>query len=142
MNKALLSHKRDDWKTPKKIYDEFTRRLGFHDPCPPNPKEDGLTAEWKFKNFVNPPYSQIKKWVDKAIEEHKKGKIVILLLPSRTDTQWFKKLYEYGAIFHFQVGRLKFDDKNQNAPFPSVFITLLGAGNSYMRLTKNKLEYN
>lgn len=121
MNKVLFSKKSDIWETPKVIYDLYVKEKNFFDPCPINPKEDGLKIEWKEKNFVNPPYSQIAKWVDKAIEETEKGKTVILLVPARTDTKWFRKLYDYGSYFSFVTGRLKFSDKG-SAPFPSVFI--------------------
>lgn len=124
MNKILFSHKSDIWETPKEIYDSYMR-MGFYDPCPINPKEDGLTIEWKRMNFVNPPYSQIKKWVKKAIEEHKKWKLVVLLLPARTDTKWFRELWDYGCDITFFTGRMKFSGKG-TAPFGSALFTLNG----------------
>lgn len=62
------------------------------DPCPyPLPEGfDGLTCEWGERNYVNHPFGSImhqgkKKgptaWVRKAIEEHAKGKLVILVYP-------------------------------------------------------------
>lgn len=125
--KACLSHKTDDWKTPKAIYDYFIVKCGCYDPCPFQSQKDGLAEEWKNDNFVNPPYSQLKKWVIKSIEEHKKRKDVTLLIPARTDTQAFKMLYEYGAQFIFITGRLKFNDSNP-APFPSMLVILTGKG--------------
>lgn len=91
MDKVLFSRKSDHWKTPKKLYDRFMD-IGCFDPCPYESDFDGLSIEWKEKNFVNPPYSQISKWVDKSIEQNKKGKGVILLIPARTDTKYFKNL--------------------------------------------------
>lgn len=75
------------------------------------------------KNFVNPPYSKIKEFVDKSIEEHKKGKEVILLIPARTDTKYFRKLVDYGCTIIFITGRLHFNESN-SAPFPSCVIFL------------------
>ena len=76
-------------------------------------------------NFVNPPYSKIKNFVDKAIKEHKKDKEVVLLIPARTDTKYFKKLVDYGVDITFVTGRLHFNDSN-SAPFPSCYIRLNG----------------
>jgi hypothetical protein len=52
---------------------------------------DGLDIEWWSSNFINPPYSlDLKtKFVLKAIEESKKGKICVLLLPVSTSTRLF-----------------------------------------------------
>lgn len=54
------------------------------------PKENGLIQSWRQETvWLNPPYSNIQPWVDKAIAEA--GEIC-MLLPSRTDTQWFHDL--------------------------------------------------
>lgn len=120
---ACLSKKTDEWQTPKKIYDNLVKRNKMFDPCPINHTENGLEINWQKTNFVNPPYSKIKLWVDKSIKEMKKGNIIYLLIPSRTDTKWFKELYENKAKFHFIQQRLKFNDTNC-APFPSMLVIL------------------
>ena len=73
MNKILFSRKSDNWKTPYLIYRYYWMQ-NYFDPCPYNSSFDGLQIDWKERNFVNPPYSQISKWIDKSIEEHKKEK--------------------------------------------------------------------
>lgn len=128
INKA----KTDDWRTPTDIYKRFINN-GYFDPCPFKSNFDGLQIEWKNKNFVNPPYSKLKTWIEKAIEEAKNGKEIVLLIPSRTDTKAFLQLYKYGCKFHFITGRLHFNDDGA-APFPSVLVTLKGDG-------KNDLTY-
>lgn len=88
---------RDDrkhyWLTPPDLYARLDAEFRFDfDPCPyPLPQGfDGLTCEWGRSNYVNPPFGSIihqgrKKgptaWVRKAIEEHAKGKIVVLVYP-------------------------------------------------------------
>lgn len=124
MNKILFSKKSDNWATPKIMY-EFYIKNNYFDPCPLNSSFDGLKIDWKIKNFVNPPYSKIKQFVDKSIEEHKKGKEVILLIPARTDTKYFRKLVDYGCDIYFITGRLHFNESN-SAPFPSCSIYLTG----------------
>lgn len=124
MNKILFSKNSDNWATPKIMYDYYMNN-GYFDPCPLNSQFDGLEIEWKNKNFVNPPYSKIKDFVDKSIEEHKKGRKVILLIPARTDTKYFRKLVDYGCDIFFITGRLHFNNSN-SAPFPSCYIWLTG----------------
>ena len=126
VNKALFTSIRLDWNTPKAVYQILDAEFNFtFDPCPNNPKFDGLSTEWGLCNFVNPPYNkEVIKWVEKGIEEYKKGKIVVFLLASRTDTIWFHKLLHIAKEIRFIKGRLKFDDQINPAPFPSVIIIL------------------
>lgn len=124
MNRVLFSKNSDNWRTPSLIYDYFCRSKYF-DPCPFKSEFDGLEIEWGDYNFVNPPYSKISKWIDKSIEQNEKGKEVILLIPARTDTKWFRKLVDYGCEIEFVTGRLHFNDSN-SAPFPSCYVTLKG----------------
>lgn len=124
---VLFSSKSDHWSTPKEIYDRFMSE-GFVDPCPLHSDFDNLDVDFgDVKMFINPPYSDITTWVNFAIGHHLKyGKEIVLLVPSRTDTKWFHKLLEYGADLQFIKGRLKFSNSKENAPFPSVYITLKG----------------
>ena len=101
-----------------------------------NEEMNGLNQKWFGRVWCNPPYSEIMKWVEKAIEEtHIQGncKEVVLLLPSRTCTKWFLKAYQAAAKVQFIHGRLDFHgpnmsdrEKRANAPFPSVLITIRG----------------
>lgn len=135
MNNILFSKKSDNWATPKQIYDFFINN-NYFDPCPLNSNFNGLEINWSKKNFVNPPYSKIKQFVDKAILEHKKGNNVILLIPARTDTKYFRKLVDYGCDIVFITGRLHFNNSN-SAPFPSCYVCLTGYGtNCYWRNRK------
>lgn len=124
MNNILFSRKSDNWKTPKVIYDYYMK-YNYFDPCPYNSNFDGLQIDWKERNFVNPPYSKIKDFVSKAIKEHKNGKEVVLLIPARTDTKYFRQLVDYGVYILFITGRLHFNNSN-SAPFPSCLVMLTG----------------
>ena len=118
-----FSSLRLDWKTPKAVYQVLDAEFGFDfDPCPENPKFDGLSIEWGSSNFVNPPYGrEIPKWIKKGFEEHRKGKTVVFLIPSRTDTRWWHDYCMLGEI-RFIRGRLNFDDGKNPAPFPSAIV--------------------
>ncbi len=95
------------WLTPPDLYAELDAEFHFDfDPCPyPLPDGfDGLTCEWGQSNYVNPPFGSImhqgkKKgptaWVRKAIEEHRKGKTVVLVYP--VDKWILMLLKELGA---------------------------------------------
>lgn len=89
-NRNLLHS--DNWATPKEFYDKLNLEFNFNfDPCPLNSAFDGLLIEWKERNFINPPYSRKLKesFVIKAIQESKKGKLCVMLLPVSTSTKLF-----------------------------------------------------
>ena len=77
-------------------------------------------------NFVNPPYSDIKNWCRKAYYEWKKGKTVVMLIPSRTDTGYWHDYIMKASEIRFIRGRLKFGDSKNSAPFPSAIIIFRG----------------
>jgi len=107
---------------------------GWFDPCPynDNPEIDGLKIEWKNKTYVNPPYSEPLKWIEKAIEENKKGKMIAMLLKMDSSTKAFMRLKESNAHFLWINGRLKYNKKsykrfdNTPLPFPSMLVILEG----------------
>ena len=129
----------DDWATPQALFDQLDEIHNFtldvaasssnhktakwfgldHD----NPAlRDGLAMSWAGESvWCNPPYGRvIKEWVKKAHQESQHASIV-MLLPARTDTQWF---HDY-AIRHkvtFIKGRLKFGNGQVAAPFPSILV--------------------
>lgn len=96
------------WLTPPALMQALQQEFDFDfDACPyPKPPNfDGLTCEWGNSTWVNPPFGSIihqgkKKgptaWVRKAIVEHRKGKRVVLTLP--TD-KWLHYLMAEGAQF-------------------------------------------
>lgn len=71
---------------------------------------------------MNPPYGRgIKNWVRKAYQESLRGAYVVCLLPARTDTSWWHDYVMRGRVT-FIRGRLKFNDGNNSAPFPSALV--------------------
>ena len=117
--KCMLSKgKTDDWSTPKYIYDYF-KLHDFIDPCKLFELEEHNNLFTDFGDvplFINPPYSQLKFWIEYAIFYHRiyKNK-VILLIPVRADTIGFHLLLDYGTDFYFFRGRLCFG--NSKTPF-------------------------
>lgn len=86
-------------------------------------KFDGLSIAWGKSNYVNPPYGrEIGKWLAKGVMEWKKGKTVVFLIPSRTDTKWWHDYVMKADEIRFIKGRLKFSSHENSAPFPSAIV--------------------
>ncbi|GAF71638.1 unnamed protein product, partial [marine sediment metagenome] len=62
---------------------------------------------------------------EKAIQEQKKGKTIVMLLRVDTSTKWYAKLVEAKAKIFWFNGRLRFAN-NQPANFASMLIVLTG----------------
>jgi len=114
----------DNYATPPYLYKELDERFNFDfDPCPYNTGQiinDGLQIEWGRRNFVNPPYSQKLKeaFVKKGIEESKKGKLCVFLLPVSTSTKLFHDHIKPNATeIIFIEGRIKFGKLDENGNF-------------------------
>lgn len=105
----------DHWATPKWLYDKLDQEFHFDfDPCPLHSTFDWLEIEWWVSNYVNPPYNRIDKpkFIKKAYEEWKKGKICVLLIPSATGTNQFHDLILPNAEVRFLRWRIAFEGYN------------------------------
>lgn len=103
MNTDLMfSSKTDNWSTPQDFFDKLNKEFHFTlDPCATHENhkcnhyftkdDNGLAQDWSGETvFCNPPYGKsLKAWVEKCYEESKKGTVIVMLIPSRTDTQYF-----------------------------------------------------
>ena len=120
----MFSSMNQKWRTPTLLYKRLNEEFHFDfDPCPSDPTFNGLHIDWKERNFVNPPYRDIKEWVYKAWTVSQLGKLVVLLLPSRTDTLWFHRyVLPYASEIRFLKGRLYFNNSKNPAPFPSMIV--------------------
>lgn len=134
MNAVHFSSKTDMWATPQAFYDAVSEEFQFTlDACavPENakcqrffsPEEDGLKQAWAGTVWCNPPYGRgIGEWVKKAYVERLNGVTTVMLLPARTDTQWFHYWILSIAEVRFLKGRLKFGGAKNAAPFPSMLV--------------------
>ena len=134
MSNVHFSSKSDNWATPDDFFDMIVEKYGPFDvdvcASPDNAKcsvyytkeQDGLKQMWSGKCWMNPPYGrEIGKWVEKAALSKAK---VVALLPARTDTKWFHKyIYKKESVeIQFLMGRLKFGNASNSAPFPSMLV--------------------
>ena len=138
-NAVMFSSNSDEWATPQWLFDELNNEFNFDlDPCASEENHktpiyytkdnSGLSQKWGgCRVFCNPPYSQISKWVEKAFEEgHKPNTLVVLLIPSRTDTKYFHDYILHRAEIRYIKGRLKFGNQKNSAPFPSMIVIFRG----------------
>ena len=91
---------------------------------------DGLSDDWSGKlAFVNPPYSELLKWLRRAHEQWRALMVetVVCLVPVRTDSTWFHEVLSAEADIFLLQGRVRFLDsqgKAQPTPFSLMILTL------------------
>lgn len=137
--KTMFSSNTDEWSTPPDFYEALDAEFHFDfDPCATSEnhkchnymtkENDGLSASWAGRRvFVNPPYSEISRWVEKAFREgHQENTLVCLLIPARTDTKYFHDYIIHRSEIRFIKGRLKFGGGKNSAPFPSMLVIFRG----------------
>lgn len=120
---------KDKWITPpslwKKLDDEF--HFDLFDPAPIHWQEgdpNGLEIEWAATTFVNPPFSELGKWIYKADNEWRKGKTVVMITNVKTDLEAFHSIILKNRVeIRFLKGRVNFlnpTGKKSVNPFPSM----------------------
>lgn len=112
----------DEWSTPINVFDRIAQVYGPFDLdacCREETakaqlyytkEHDGLEREWHGRVWVNPPYSDPRPWIKKAVESVRQGDAqrVVMLLPAATDTSWFHDLVLPHADVVFVKGRIRF----------------------------------
>ena len=137
---VVFSKGTDEWETPRDLFDALDAEFHFTlDACATTenhkcgryytPEDNGLSKDWSGECvWVNPPYSKIGAWVEKCYREGTKDNtIVVALIPSRTDTKYFHKFILHRCEIRFIRGRLKFNNAQNPAPFPSMIVIFRGA---------------
>ncbi|WP_409043290.1 phage N-6-adenine-methyltransferase [Latilactobacillus sakei] len=142
MNKELMfSSKKEDWETPQLFFNELNKKYKFNwdlASSDANAKcvnhftvgDDSLSQDWSALEgnlWLNPPYGRdLKHWVKKAYESSlDRSGLLVMLIPSRTDTSYWHDYIFDKAQIKFIRGRLKFENggvASQPAPFPSALI--------------------
>ena len=115
-----------EYSTPWEIVEPLKKEFGIEfDICASkennksllyfNKKDDCLTKDWSKINgniWMNPPWGkEMQKFVRKALEESKKGKTIVCLLPVRSNTKWWHEtIIDTKAEVRFLRGEIKFND--------------------------------
>lgn len=158
--KVMFSSLRQDWATPKDIFNELDKEFHFTlDPCCSEKtakckkfftiKEDGLKQSWEGeKVFVNPPFGREQAaWIKKCFEEsQKKDTLVVMLIPARTDTLAFHEYIYPNASLRFIKGRIKFENPDSTtpkekwtaAPFPSMVVIFGQTTKAYQKAYRQR----
>jgi len=100
----------DQWRTPLNLFNELNLEFKFtHDLCAD--ENNKLCEKWfhdyltqEFKNgvgFCNPPYSNPKPFIEKAWEDSKHCKIV-LLVKVDPSTKWWGIFWNYTKQYKYQ----------------------------------------
>lgn len=117
-----MSGKSDEWYTPKRILDALPPMT--LDPCSDESKatpcrmhyvlsegNDGLDLNWRGRVWLNPPYSNTAKWLEKMSGEVESGRVqaVLALLPYRPEGYWHDYVWpSLVALGHFRR-RVRFE---------------------------------
>ena len=133
----------DEWGTPVNLYIGACVEFNIepmldvcatfqNTKCPVffNKEFDGLKQNWDQDFFMNPPFSEAKKWIKKAFDEHRKFNVNgMACLAARTDTQaWHEYILGIdNCEVIFIQGRVKYlmPDGNPSinpSPFPSALV--------------------
>lgn len=138
LSKVMFSNESVEWATPQSIFDQLDAEFYFtldaaatkeNAKCEKyfTRETNGLLRSWQNETvWLNPPYGrEIALWVKKAYFEAQNGATVVLLIPARTDTAYWHDYVMQGEI-RFIRGRLKFNNHEYDAPFPSAIVIFDG----------------
>ncbi len=124
-HRRTTEHSRDDWRTPRDLYDSLRARFTFTgDVCASaeNALEDlfftegesALLGDWSKLGdsvYMNPPYSQVSQFTARARRAVADGEVTtaVALVPSTPDVQWFHEhALDAAAEIWFFRGRISF----------------------------------
>jgi phage N-6-adenine-methyltransferase len=120
---------RDLWQTPKFVFDYYDRRFNFTGDIAASEKnalcdvyidsESNALDDaqyWFARGWLNPPFSDITPWVEKAIDQMQYKALTVMLLPADTSVKWFKLAFDNCTECHFISGRLSFVNAETQKP--------------------------
>lgn len=129
---------KDEWETPTCIYNALHSEFNFNIDAFAT-KENAKCKAFYTKEdsaydhepmwasiFMNPPYSDLYRAVDWALQNAKRN-IIVMLLPVKTDNDWWGRLLSSKAELRFYRKRLAFAYKNipmTGCPFTSMAVVL------------------
>jgi len=89
-------------------------------------KNDGLSLPWVGNIWINPPFSSISPWVEKALDEVASGEIETLTMLTSGDagTSWWKSLARSADVWCPWHKRHHFPTPNQHKGSPGGVINL------------------
>jgi phage N-6-adenine-methyltransferase len=131
----LGERKTSEYGTPLDFFDKLDSIFHFqYDPCAfednrlgvtifSTKEDNGLTKEWLWNTFINPPFGtkkgeQVVDWIRKMKEQSSKhrDKKYVMLLPTRIESNWFQEeiFKDLEGIIYVLRGRLRFYNPQTN----------------------------
>jgi len=144
---VMTSQETDEWSSPREVVEPLDKAVGGFDldPCSGaesspfaaatyTAAEDGLAQPWNGSVWVNPPYSAVGDWVDKAHEAVTDGDAdcVVFLCKGDSSTEWWQAAADAATVLCAVDHRLSFGDGGNSAPFAS-HIVVFGEGSEPLR---------
>jgi len=96
----------DNKPTPKTLYDIIIQELKFTDVCLDKDKFNAVVKLWPNHSYCNPPFSEKKPFILRAVASNARGSEVLLYLPFDPSTNWFKLLYQHNALIMVFMKRM------------------------------------
>jgi phage N-6-adenine-methyltransferase len=144
MSRTILT---DERSTPIELFKELDDEFHFEvDVCACqdnfkvanyyHPSVNGLKQKWAPQRcFMNPPYSDIPRWLRKAYGESLDGALVVCILPVDSSTKWFhefiwdKSTNQFRCEVRFPDKRYSFGEYSNVAKFATMIAIF---GNKYV----------
>lgn len=113
---------KDTWATPQYLFNWLNSIYDFDvDLCASSEnaktkcffsaEDDGLSQAWSDEvgvGFCNPPYSDIKPWIVKAMDEANKGFTTVMLIPTPNGESHYHEIFVHATSITFITGRIAF----------------------------------
>jgi len=129
---AATKQETDEWSSPRELVEPIDTALsGFDlDPCSGaevspfadetfTESDDGLSQSWHGRVWVNPPYSDMSTWTEKAIAEVDNTETICYLCKGDSSTEWWQNAATHATVICAIDHRLRFGDGDNSAPFAS-----------------------
>lgn len=128
---------RQDWETPTELFNLVNAEFGFTIDVAASAEntkvaryiseqQDAMTCSWGMNVcWLNPPYGKghkLSDWVRKAYIESQNGATTVMLIPARTNTNWFHDYCLKHGEVRFLRGRPKFGGADHGLPQPLCFV--------------------
>jgi phage N-6-adenine-methyltransferase len=129
---------KQDWTTPDDIFTPINNEFQFTLDAAADItnaraskffsyEDNGLIQDWgKYTVWLNPPYGErsgkLSDWIKKAVSAADAGATIVMLIPARTNTNWFHDICLKRGEVRFIRGRPRFGGADHGLPQPLCFV--------------------
>ncbi|AFH21573.1 hypothetical protein OSG_eHP4_00155 [environmental Halophage eHP-4] len=147
---AATKQETDEWASPRELVEPLNTAVnGFDlDPCSGaevspfadktyTESDNGLSQPWSGIVWVNPPYSAMDTWTEKAIAEIENTGTICYLCKGDSSTEWWQTAAQEATVICAIDHRLQFGDGDNSAPFASHIVVFGRASDSLILELQN-----